>query len=351
MIALTGTSYQIQLVTGGTQAVDVTATWVDKVVSAAAVPTGGIGPNDGVLNTLITTATTATVVPSPALGHVLEVQSISIRNTDPSTPVMITVQVTDGTNVVPEIKVSLPAQYSLQYEAGNGWIQIDAGGGRIETPLTGRILKQTPLSSASGSFTVGPTTNTIYIEGVGGGGAGGGCTSVASAAGAAGGGQSGGYLEKLVAVTPGATYSYTCGAGGAGVSGAAGGNGAASTFVVGSTTYTAGPGGGAAVAVSSTNPSANPGGVGGANSTNGDVNKVGEPGQPGILSTVAGAIGCSGVGGSTIFGTGGNPAIAVGSGGGASGYGGGGGGALTGASAAQAGGAGTGGFWLVKEYS
>lgn len=342
MLLLTSTSDLLKVVTSASNAVDTHASYVD--VSGATVTPGRLNLN-------IAAATTTNVVTSPGASTQRNVKNLTICNKDASVSNTITVQHFDGSITVQLIKLTLLAGYSLIYNDADGWTLIDASGGRVVTPLVGRYLGTTVVTSASANFTTGKQTNTIRVRGVGGGGGGAGCTSVASAASGGGGGGAGGYAEKTFAVSPNTAYAYTCGALGAGNSGAAGSNGGNSTFVVGATTVTANGGTGGVVATALTTLSSYKGGAGGAVSTNGDVNSAGAPGECGHVTVVATPVGCGGGGGAGPFGKGGDPISAVGTGSAAAGNGGGGGGALTGASAVRTGGAGTAGCWVIDEYS
>lgn len=344
MILLTAATHKIQVITASAvNGIDVHASWVDLTNSTV---------TPGSTNTpAITSNTTTDVIAAPAASTQRNIKFLSIRNSHASSSNVITVQHTDGTTTSTLVKLTLKAGYTLSYNDQMGWVLTDASGGRVQTPLTGRYLGTTVLTSASGTHTVGPETNTVVIRGVGGGAGGAGCTSVGSAASAGGGGGAGGYIEKSVTVTPNTGYAYVCGALGAGASGALGGNGADSTFIVGATTYTAKGGTGAPVATAVTTLSSYVGGAGGTVSTNGDLNSGGQPGQNGHITVVATPVGASGAGGSSPFGTGGIGVSAAGNGVNATGFGAGGGGALTGASAVRTGGNGTAGCWVVDEYS
>lgn len=342
MIILADTSDLLRVITGsGVSAIEVQGSWVDL---------DGTTVTPGATNTLITTATTTTIVASPSGTAKRNVKGVTIQNSSAVTCV-VTVEHYDGTNAVNLISLSLLAGYTLQYNDGDGWSLLDSNGGLVNNSITGRLLRTTVLTSASANHTVGADTRSIRIRGVGGGGGGGGCTSVASAACGAGGGGAGGYIEKLVQVTGGTAYAYTCGAAGTGVSGAAGNNGGDSTFVVGATTYTAKGGSGAPIGTAATTLVSRAGGAGGVASTNGDVNGAGAPGEYGVVLIVATPIVASGAGGSGPFGGGGLGLVAVGNGNSALGFGAGGGGSATGASAARTGGNGTQGCWIVDEYS
>jgi hypothetical protein len=341
MILLTNVSALVQIVTGGTQVVQVQASYIDQA-------SGTFTP--GALNTSISTATTTTVVPSPASSTQRNIKFISVFNSDSTNSTSITVQHTDGTTLVNLVKLTLQAGWCLTYNDLDGWVLIDSSGGRYETPLAGRFLKRSVLTT-SGTFTATAQTNTVILRGVGGGGGGGGCTSVAAAAAAAGGGGAGSYLEKTSAVSPNTGYTYTIGTAGAGASGAAGTNGGNGTFIIGATTYTVTGGTGAAVGTAATTLTADVGGAGGTVSTNGDLNSGGQPGANGLVLIATGPIAASGAGGSSPFGSGGVGINAVGNGVAGLGFGAGGGGSMTGASAVRTGGNGTAGCWVVEEYS
>lgn len=171
----------------------------------------------------------------------------------------------------------------------------------------------------------------------------------------ASGGASGAYVEKFfTGLTGGSTLSYTVGAGGTGGAasdgdGVAGGD---STFVVGGTTVTAkgGAGGNTRTSVLGTAI-----GASGGTSTNGDVNGSGIPGSTAILfdHTVEG-IGISGSGGTPLGGAdgvGGLPVDHAVKGQAGVGHAAGGGGAYSYIVTDRAGGAGTGGMWIVEEYT
>jgi hypothetical protein len=340
MILLTSTSDLVQVITGGTQAIKVHASYVDL---------SGTTVTPGRLNTAIASAATTTVVGSPAASTQRTVKFLSVFNSDAATADTVTVQHTDGTTVVILYKLSLLAGYTLTYNEGSGWQLFNAVGALVQSAnSSGTLLGQTYLVSTQ-TFTTQTNTSFVEFEMVGGGGAGGGVT-VTNANGAAGGGGAGAYLRKRVAVSPNTGYSFTAGAAGTGSSGAAGGNGSSSTFVIGATTYTAPGGTGGPVSTSATTLISGLGGAGGAVSTNGDLNATGAPGGIGVVD-VAASNGVSGFGGSTLWGGGGNGVVASGNGVAGGGNGSGGGGGLSLAAAARTGGNGTIGAILIREYS
>lgn len=115
MLLLTSTSDLISVVTGQAVPVDVHASWVDYA-------SGSVAP--GRTNTAISTATTTTVVGSPAASTQRNVKTLHLRNKDASASVDVTVRHTDGTTVVELIKITLAAGDSLEYVEGVGFFKI-----------------------------------------------------------------------------------------------------------------------------------------------------------------------------------------------------------------------------------
>ena len=119
MLALTSTSDSIQLVTSSTASTDVHATWI-SVGATVDVPARK--------NTAIITATTTTIVPSPAAGEYASVKAISIRNKHATTAQTVTVVLNDGTTAVELMKVTMSAGETLHYQENGGfWVQDSQG--------------------------------------------------------------------------------------------------------------------------------------------------------------------------------------------------------------------------------
>jgi hypothetical protein len=108
MLLLTSTSDLLTVVTGqAVTAIDVHASWVDYAA-------GTITP--GRTNTpSITTATTTTVVASPASSTQRNIKTLNIRNRDAALPCDVTVKLSDGTNNLELIKITLAAGDTLSY--------------------------------------------------------------------------------------------------------------------------------------------------------------------------------------------------------------------------------------------
>jgi hypothetical protein len=345
MILLTGTSDLVQLVTGSAGSIDVHASWVDNNA-------GTITP--GRTNTAITTAATTTVVGSPAASTQRNLQTLNIRNKHATSSNLVTVQHTDGATAVQLFAYTLLAGEELSFMDGVGFRVIDASGSTKTVAATGRYLGTTVLTTGT-TFTTKPQTTTIFIRVQGPGGGGGGVALNAAGLGTcAGGGAAGSYAEKTFTVLGNTAYTYAIGA--AGAAGASGGGtggnaGGASTFAVGGVTVICPSGLGGTFRGTLATAGFALGGASGATATNGDANQGGSSGGHGEL-VAAGASGCGGAGGDSMFGNGGAERITTGAGVVGVGFGAGGSGALSlTAGAAALGGAGVAGVIVVDEYA
>jgi hypothetical protein len=176
-------------------------------------------------------------------------------------------------------------------------------------PSSGLLIRAPQILTSGTSYTTPSNCNAIYVECVGGGGGGGGTNN--NAGGAAGGGGGGGaYCAKYFSVSPSTAYTYAIGSAGAGGVNGGGSSGGNTTFTVGATTVTAdgGSGGGGGSNDSSS------GGLGGS-ATNGDLNVPGQSGGFGVFVSGAGWA-RGGLGGNSMFGSGGSDDVARGYGGG-----------------------------------
>ena len=338
MILLTSTTDEIEIVTATAQTIHVQASFVD-------LNAGTVTP--GRLNSIISTATTTVVVASPAASTQRTVKFLSIQNTSVSS-CLITVEHTDGTNVVQLQKITLNPGYTLVYNEGSGWTLYDSSG-NIQTSIgPGRWLKRTVILTGTTTFTTQPATTQIHARMLAGGGQGGGAPATAGECGSGGG--SGSYAEWVTSVSGSTVYACAVGAGGStGGTGAGGQTGGATTLTVGGTTVTCNGGIGGAAGTSISVPVL--GGAGGAISTNGTLNIAGEAGEPNVCIGTA-ADNRSGAGANSIYGGGGAPLLEASNatGNAATGFGAGGGGAST-TGTARAGGAGSPGVIIIDEYS
>lgn len=213
-------------------------------------------------------------------------------------------------------------------------------------------IKQRTITSGT-TFTPSIGVKALYVECVGGGGAGGGCASPGSGNVSIGGGGGGGGYAAVWVLVPKSSYTIAVGAGGTGVSGAAGNAGGATTFDSPSI-CTAGGGNGGSFTAATTTLQPTPGAAAGSGTT-GTLLLTGQDGGNALIIGVGSAQAVSGAGGGSELGGGSggarsglntNAAGAAGHN-----YGGGGAGSTAnGTGAALAGGAGAPGVINVTEF-
>jgi len=118
MLILASTTDVVNVVTGSAGLVDVHASWMDNAA-------GAVGP--GRTNTpTITTATTTTVVPSPASGTQRNLKTLHVRNRGASAN-SINVIHTDGTTAVILLTISLASGATLEYIDEVGFMTVLSG--------------------------------------------------------------------------------------------------------------------------------------------------------------------------------------------------------------------------------
>ena len=118
MLLLASTSDLLQIVTSHAAQVECHVSWVDN--DASFTP--------GRQNTVVTTATTTTIAPSPGASVKRNVKHINITNDHASQSCIVTVEHTDGTNVIELIAFTLlPGENMLFNEEGR-WNHRDAQG-------------------------------------------------------------------------------------------------------------------------------------------------------------------------------------------------------------------------------
>jgi hypothetical protein len=119
MLLLASTSDLLRIITGQAVTVDVHASWADL---------NGTTVTPGRTNTPITTATTTTVVGSPASLTYRTVKTLCARNRHASSTVDVTVVHTDGTNAMELVKATLAAGDALHYDEHAGFTVRDLYG-------------------------------------------------------------------------------------------------------------------------------------------------------------------------------------------------------------------------------
>ena len=118
---LTSTSDLVQVITTDTPTIEVQASWADQTTTAF---------TPGRTNTSIGSATTTTVVGSPAASTQRAVTSLKIRNDHASDPNTITIRHTDGSTPVDIWKGTLAAGESVEYD-GKTFKRLTSGGAEV----------------------------------------------------------------------------------------------------------------------------------------------------------------------------------------------------------------------------
>jgi len=127
MLLLTSTSDLVQVVTGtATSTIEVHASYID-INGTTVTPLR--------TNTRITTATTTTVVPSPASSTQRNLKGLYITNNSSGTSCNIAVLHTDGTNSVELMQFILLPGENMGYREDGSWVHRDKSG--AEYPAAG----------------------------------------------------------------------------------------------------------------------------------------------------------------------------------------------------------------------
>lgn len=120
MLLLTSTADLVRVITGAAADIEVHASWMDNAA-------GTITP--GRTNTAsITTATTTTVVGSPAASTQRNLKHLNIRNNHASTSCNVDVDHTDGTTAEELIRATLLAGETLVLDQEGRWTHYDVNG-------------------------------------------------------------------------------------------------------------------------------------------------------------------------------------------------------------------------------
>lgn len=151
MLLCIGTTDKIQVITGSAVNVDVHASYMDYDSAGGTVTPGR-------QNTKISTATTTDVVGAPGSGKTRNVKTLTIANIHASSSVLVTLQHTDGTNVIEIEKITLLAGERILWREGADPRVIDANGiEKTNQALLAGMLTTTRLSADQSNSTTTPT--------------------------------------------------------------------------------------------------------------------------------------------------------------------------------------------------
>jgi hypothetical protein len=120
MLLLTSTSDIVRIVTVSATTIDVHASWVDVTTG----PTFTVGRT----NTAITTATTTTVVASPAASTQRNIKHLNIENKSSTTSSVVTIQHFDGTTSIDLYSVTLLPGENVIFTSEGDWHHHDSNG-------------------------------------------------------------------------------------------------------------------------------------------------------------------------------------------------------------------------------
>lgn len=138
MITLTNTNHILKVTTSAATNVDVMVTFADHTVDGATL---------GDQQTLITSATTTTILAAPAASTQRQGKYISILNTSGGANTVTVIKDVAGTNF-DLIVVQLAANERLEYLDGHGW-QVFTNTGAVKTSINQGIAPSTSGLSAT----------------------------------------------------------------------------------------------------------------------------------------------------------------------------------------------------------
>ena len=164
MLLLTSTSDIIRLVTSA--AVDTVTVQTSYVDNAS----GTITP--GRTNTNITTATTTTIVGSPAASTQRNVKGVHVTNNNATASLFVTVQHFDGTTSTDIIGVTLLPGENLIMDSNGTWAHLDtqgapysyAGPPTVNLGITGTLAETMPRETCPEVNTTAPASGTLAMQ-------------------------------------------------------------------------------------------------------------------------------------------------------------------------------------------
>lgn len=162
MITLTATTHILELTTGSATNVDVFCSYADHTTAGAIL---------GDQQTLITTATTTTILSAPASSTQRQVKLINVRNTSASTNVVTVKKDISGTEY-DLFSVTLGNGEQLEYLDGKGWAvyantgalktSINQGSAAINSSLTAVVLASDVVNNNAVANTIAGVTGLSF---------------------------------------------------------------------------------------------------------------------------------------------------------------------------------------------
>lgn len=165
---LASTSDLLQVITDAAADIEVHASWVDKV--AATEPVAGRTNTDH-----ITTATTTTVVGSPAASTVRNVKFVSFHNNHATQSCLLRVVHTDGTTAEELMHTTLLSGDALILNRDGEWIHYNNNGAQYANTLpyqdsgvsiSGVLAETLPRNVITETNTAALTSGTLHMVGV-----------------------------------------------------------------------------------------------------------------------------------------------------------------------------------------
>lgn len=163
---LSSTSDIVRVVTGSAVAnIECQASWVDSA-------TGSYSP--GRTDTEISTATTTTVVASPAASTVRNVKTLQITNNHASSSCVVTIQHFDGTTSIDIEKITLNAGEQFVMAEDGEWRHLTAYGaeyeysapGRSQYGISGGVAESIPRNLCNEGNISGLTSGSLAFQAV-----------------------------------------------------------------------------------------------------------------------------------------------------------------------------------------
>lgn len=164
MINLASASDILRIVTGSAvSTIAIQASWVDNNSSSY---------SPGRTNTAITTATTTTIVGSPAASTYRNIKGLTVSNNHASSSCVVTIQHYDGTTSIDLMKVTLLAGERLQLGDDGTWRHLTAAGAEYDWAgpavanlgITGTIAESIPRELCSEANGATLTSGTMHVN-------------------------------------------------------------------------------------------------------------------------------------------------------------------------------------------